>query len=81
MERERIREKKKKKKCYLQIDDIAREIKNEARKTKMSSKQLVVFHGGLLLTRGIYWGLCAVPPVSRKASMWGRKTTRVKIFA
>jgi len=53
--------------------------RNKARKMKMSSKQLVVFDEGL--NEDIYRGVCAIPPVSRKASMWGRKTTRVKIFA
>lgn len=71
MERERIKEVTRRLDGSMSLRGKLK--RSEARKTKMSSKQLVIFGGGL--NGGIYRGLCAVPPVSRKASMWGRKTT------
>lgn len=46
----------------------------------MSSWSFFFWRKGII-NGDIYRGFCAVPPVSRKASMWGRKTTRVKILA
>jgi len=76
MERERIKEVIRRLDKSMKLRGKLK--RNKARKTKMSSKQLVVFDEGL--NGDIYRGVCAIPPVSRKASMWGRKT-RVKIFA